>query len=44
VNEEKPTGTNEVEFNGTGLPSGVYLYRLSVDNGYSETRKMVLLK
>jgi len=54
VNEEKPAGSYEVEFSTIGgsvsggdaysLPSGVYLYRLSVDNNYSETRKMVLLK
>jgi len=44
VKEEKPAGNYEVEFNGTELPSGIYLFRLSVDNNYSETRKMVLLK
>ena len=26
VNEEKPAGTYEIEFNGIGLTSGVYLY------------------
>jgi len=44
VNEEKPAGNYEVEFDGTDFPSGIYFYRLSVDNGYNETRKMVLLK
>ncbi len=43
VNEEKPVGEYEVEFDGKGLPSGIYLYRLQAGN-YSEVRKMVLLK
>ena len=43
VNEEKPAGTYEVEFDGTSLPSGVYFYQLKAGN-YSETKKMVLLK
>ncbi len=28
VNEEKPVGNYEVEFNATNLSSGVYFYRL----------------
>jgi len=44
VNEEKPAGNYEVEFNGTGLPSGIYLYHLFIDNNYKETKKMILLK
>jgi photosystem II stability/assembly factor-like uncharacterized protein len=43
VNEEKPAGIYNVEFNGFGLSSGVYYYTLSAGN-YSETRKLVLLK
>ena len=44
VNEEKPAGNYEVEFDGTDFPSGIYFYHLSIDNRYNETRKMVLLK
>jgi len=36
-------GTHRVEFNASGLPSGIYLYRLEV-NGFSSTRRMVVLK
>ena len=43
VNEEKPAGEYEVEFNGTNLPSGIYFYQIKAGN-YSETKKMVLLK
>jgi photosystem II stability/assembly factor-like uncharacterized protein len=43
VNEEKPAGNYEVEFNGTGLPSGIYFYQLRTSN-FVETKKMVFLK
>lgn len=44
VNKEQPAGFYEVEFSASsGLPSGLYIYRLSV-NGISLTQKMMLLK
>ncbi|GBD89246.1 Ycf48-like protein precursor [bacterium BMS3Abin03] len=43
VNEEKPPGSYEVEFDGSNLPSGVYFYRLKAGN-YSQVKKMVLLR
>ncbi len=43
VNEEKPAGTYEVEYKGSGLPSGIYFYRLQA-NTFVETKKMVLIK
>lgn len=49
VNESKEAGSYETEFNGKGLGSGVYMYRIEVlgegnNPVYSEMRKTVLLK
>jgi photosystem II stability/assembly factor-like uncharacterized protein len=43
VNEEKPVGNYEVEFNGTGFSSGVYFYKLSAGS-FVETKKMIHMK
>jgi len=44
VNEYKPAGSYEIEFNAkAGLPSGVYIYTLRAGD-YFSSRKMILLK
>jgi hypothetical protein len=43
VNEYRTSGTYEVNFNASALASGVYLYRLNVNN-YVNVKKMLLLK
>jgi len=51
VNEEKPAGEYEVEFNASRLSGGIYFYQLTSGNlstssgqFFSETKKMILLK
>jgi len=43
INEEKPAGNYEVEFNATNLSSGIYYYKL-VAGDFIDVKKMVLLK
>ena len=43
INEEKSSGSYEVEFDASDLPSGIYFYKLQTEN-FAETKKMTLLK
>jgi len=43
INEKQNPGTYEAEFDGSGLPSGVYFYKLTA-GGFSDTKRMILLK
>jgi hypothetical protein len=51
VNEEKSAGNYSVQFNGSGISSGVYIYKLNIlylsKNGiesFSSSKKLILLK
>jgi hypothetical protein len=43
VNEFKHAGKYELKFNGSGLSSGIYIYKLSAGN-YSASKKLILMK
>ncbi len=43
VNEYKPAGTYEVEWDASEFPSGVYFYQLKTER-FVETKKMILMK
>jgi hypothetical protein len=43
VNEEKPAGVFESEFDASNLPSGVYFYTMHVNN-FVSSKKMMLIK
>jgi len=51
VNEEKPAGNYEVDFSAKGLASGVYIYRMKVNDpetgsgqDFIQSKKMMLIK
>ena len=44
VNTKQNAGNYRIEFNGSSLSSGIYLYRFNVNNKTILTRKMILLK
>jgi len=43
VNERKNAGSYAVMFDATGLPSGVYFYRMQAGN-FEQVKKLVVLK
>jgi len=44
INENKPAGSYDVQFNGSDYPSGIYFYSLIIDGNVADTKRMVLLK
>ncbi|MEI7483097.1 MAG: T9SS type A sorting domain-containing protein [Ignavibacteriota bacterium] len=44
INEKHTPGTYQIKFNGETIGSGIYFYRLIVDNKVIQSRKMILLK
>ena len=44
VNTKQPAGDYKVEWDASNIPSGVYFYKLETDNGFSQTKKLMLIK
>lgn len=44
VNEKKSAGSYSVNFNASNFSSGIYFYKLEVDNVTIDTKKMTLIK
>jgi len=44
VSEKQPAGNYKVEWDATGFASGVYMYQLTTNRGFTQTKKMVLLR
>ncbi|MFZ1291022.1 MAG: T9SS type A sorting domain-containing protein [Melioribacteraceae bacterium] len=44
VNEYKSAGTYKIEFNANNLASGIYFYRLKTSNGFTTSKKLILIK
>ena len=43
IKKDLVAGRYDVDFDASNLPSGIYFYRLSVNN-FRKTKKMLLLK
>ena len=44
VSAKQPAGSYSMQWNASGMPSGVYLYRMQTDDGFSQTQKLVLIR
>ncbi|MCC6864629.1 MAG: T9SS type A sorting domain-containing protein [Ignavibacteria bacterium] len=43
INDIQTAGVKSIEFDGTNLPSGIYIYKLKAGD-FSDTKKMILVK
>jgi hypothetical protein len=44
LDEDRSMGNHSIEFNASTLSSGTYIYRIITSSGFTETKKMLLLK
>lgn len=44
ANGEYATGSYNVDFNASNISAGIYFYTLTTSNGFSQTKKMLLIK
>jgi hypothetical protein len=43
LNEEKPAGKYDIQFDAANLPSGIYFYRITTNN-FTHAKKMILIR
>jgi len=44
-NEEQESGIHQISFDASSLSSGVYFYRMNINNGeFLQTRKLIVVK
>jgi hypothetical protein len=44
VNQVQRAGVYEVDFDASNIASGIYFYKLVIDNKFSDVKKMIVLK
>jgi hypothetical protein len=44
IDEVRQAGNQKITFDASRFASGIYLYKMTTDNGYAKTMKMLLLK
>jgi hypothetical protein len=44
VNGKQHAGSYSIPFHGDGFPSGIYFYRLTVNNLLIQSKKMILIR
>jgi len=44
VSGKQKAGSYKVEWDASGFAGGVYFYRLTTDNGFAQTKKLILFK
>jgi enterochelin esterase family protein len=44
VNGQQAAGSYEIQFDGSNIASGIYMYRLETEHGFVQHKKMVLMK
>ncbi len=44
VDKRQVAGYYETHWDAVGFPAGVYMYRITTDNGYKKAKKLILLK
>jgi len=44
ISKKQPAGEYKIEWDASAFVSGVYFYKINTDQGFTNTRKLLLLK